>query len=69
MAAATKMKHPGLIALLHMLTFLDRDIARANLIHADADEGHEADGGVVGFDEDDCAGGEGGEVALAYGER
>ena len=69
MAAATEMEHSRLIALLHMLAFFDRDVARANLIHSDADECHQADGRVVGFDEDDCARSEGGEVALTCKER
>lgn len=59
---AAEVEHAELVALLDVLALLHRDLARAHLVHADGDEGHEADGGVVGLDEEDGARGESGEV-------
>lgn len=58
------MEHTRLVALLDVLALLDRDLARRHLVHADADKGHEADGGVVRLDEDDGARSQGGQVRL-----
>ena len=65
MRRATKVEHAHLFALLNMLPSLDGDLTRADLYHPHSDERHEPDGGVVRFDEDDRAGGDGGEVSLA----
>jgi len=65
MRRATKMEHTNLFALVDMLPSVDGDITRADLDHADGDERHEPDGGVVRLNEDDRAGGEGGEAPLA----
>jgi len=65
MGRATKMEHTKLFALLDMLPSTDGDITRADLDHADSDERHKPDGGVIRLDEDDRAGGDGGDVSLA----
>ena len=41
------------VTLVHLLALLDGNVARADLVHADADRGYGADGRVVGLDEDD----------------
>jgi hypothetical protein len=43
------------------------DHARGHVRHADRDEGHQADDGVVGLDEDDRPGRDVGEVGLRVG--
>lgn len=65
---SAKVEHARLVALLHVLALLDRDLARAHLVHADADEGHQADGRVVRLDEDDGARGQTRQVALHRGD-
>lgn len=65
---AAEVEHAELLALPDALALLHRDLARAHLVHADGDEGHETDGGVVGLDEEDGARGERGEVALRRAE-
>nr|POE59281.1 hypothetical protein CFP56_24550 [Quercus suber] len=65
---AAEVEHARLLTLGDVLALLDRDLARADLVHADADEGHEADGWVVGLDEDDGARRERRQVALADGD-
>ena len=65
MRRATKMEHAELVALGDMLPSVDGDLTRADLDHADGDERHEPNGGVVRLDEDDRAGGDGGVVPLA----
>ena len=58
------MEHTKLFALVDMLPSLDGDITRADLDHADGHEGHKPDGRVIRLDEDDRAGGDGGDVSL-----
>lgn len=65
MRRATKVEHTDLITLVDMLAFLDAHMARRDLDHANTDEGHLADGRVVGFDYYDRAGGHGGKVGLS----
>ena len=65
MRRATKMEHAELVALGDMLPSADGDLTRADLDHADGDERHEPNGGVVRFDEDNRARGDGGVVPLA----
>ena len=65
MRRATKVEHANLFALVDMLPSADGDITRADLDHADGDERHKPDGGVVRLDEEDRAGGDGGDVPLA----
>ena len=65
MRRATKVEHAQLFALGDMLPSVDGDLTRADLDHADGDEDHKPDGGVVRFDEDDSASGDGGTVSLA----
>jgi hypothetical protein len=65
MRRATKVEHAHLFALLDMLPSIDGDVARADLDHPHSDERHEPDGGVVRLNEEDRAGGDGGDVSLA----
>ena len=65
MRRATKVEHANLFALFDMLPSVDGDITRADLDHPNSDERHQPDRGVVRLDEDDRAGGDGGDVSLA----
>ena len=49
-----------------MTTHTRRDVDGADFAHADGEKGHEANAGVVGFDEDDGAGRDGGGVGLGF---
>jgi hypothetical protein len=63
--ASTKVEHTSLLALLHMLSFLDSDLTGRHLVHANSNESHETDCWIVRFDEDDRARGQRTEVALS----
>ena len=52
------MEHPELIALSDHIVLHDGDIARGHLRHPDSDEAHQANGRVVGLDEDQGASGQ-----------
>jgi len=58
------VEHTSLLTLLDVVTLLDGNLTGRDLVHADTDEGHEANGGVVGLDEDDGSCGEGAQVTL-----
>lgn len=62
------MEHAQFVALLDVLPLLDGDLAGADLVHADADEGHQPDLGVIRLDEDDTPGRQCREVSLRDGD-
>ena len=45
------MKHTQLVALLHMLAFVHRYLAGRDFGHPNGPDAHQANAGVVGFDE------------------
>ena len=64
MRRASKVKGSNLVALLHMLTFVDCNFIRGHLRHAHRQKAHEANCRVVGLDKDHCASCHGRNVAL-----
>nr|POF05912.1 hypothetical protein CFP56_53299 [Quercus suber] len=65
MRAATEMEHARLLALGDVFALLDRDLTRADLIHADTDERHQPDRRVIGLDENHRARRQRRQIALA----
>ena len=65
MRTPPEMEHAQLLPLLDPLAHRNRDLARAHLSHADAQERHESDGRVVRLDEDERARRRRRDVALA----
>jgi hypothetical protein len=59
------MKHPDLISLLNTITLPQRDLTRADLVHANAQKAHKPNGLIIRLEKHDGAGCRGREVALA----
>ena len=57
------MERPRLVSFLHMLPDLDGDFARADLLHANSDERHETNLGVVRLEDYDGPRSHGAEIA------
>lgn len=63
---AAEVEHAELLALLDTLVLPHRDLARADLVHADADKCHQPDGRVIRLQEHDGPRRQRGQVCLGY---